>query len=100
MIPVVAHTVAFFCERPRAKAFGISMSATATFGFGRSAWMQRRSIRAWKPGASCGETSRAPIALRAILSDKKSWASTIAPMITSINVAPAPAARKMATKPT
>ena len=44
MIPVVAHTVALFWERPIANALGISVSATAIFGFGRSAWMQSRSI--------------------------------------------------------
>ena len=37
-------TVAFLGDRPIAKAFGTSVSATATFGLGRSAWMQRRSI--------------------------------------------------------
>ena len=44
MMPVVAHTVAFLGERPIANAFGMSVSATATFGFGRSAWMHSRSI--------------------------------------------------------
>ena len=72
MIPVVAHTVALFCERPRAKALGMLVCATAIFGLGRSAWMQRRSIIACSSGASCGETSRAPIACRASLSDENS----------------------------
>ena len=67
MMPVVAHTVALFCERPIANAFGTSVSATAIFGFGRSAWMQSRSIIAWRPGASSGETSLAPIAASAEL---------------------------------
>jgi hypothetical protein len=44
MMPVVAQTVALFGERPMANALGIDVSATATFGFGRSAWMQSRSI--------------------------------------------------------
>ena len=61
MMPVVAQTVALFGERPIAKAFGTSVSATAIFGLGRSAWMQRRSIIACRPGASSGETSLAPI---------------------------------------
>ncbi len=52
MIPVVAHTTALFFERPIANAFGIGVSATAIFGLGRSAWMQRRSIIACRPGAS------------------------------------------------
>ena len=72
MIPVVAQTVADFCERPSAKALGMLVWATATFGLGRSAWMQRRSIIACSSGASCGETSRAPIACIASLSDVKS----------------------------
>ena len=54
MIPVVAQTVALFCERPHAKAFGTWVSATAMRGLGRSAWMQSRSIIACSPGASCG----------------------------------------------
>ena len=73
--PGVAQTTALFFERPIANAFGIAVSATAIFGFGRSAWMQRRSIIACRPGASCGETSLAPIDASASLSDRKSWAS-------------------------
>ena len=61
MIPVVAHTVAVFGERPIANAFGIALCITPTRGLGRSAWMQRRSIIACSSGASCGETSRTPI---------------------------------------
>ena len=53
MIPVVAHTVADFGQRPSANAFGIWVSATATFGFGRSACTHRRSIIACSSGA-CG----------------------------------------------
>ena len=67
MMPVVAHTVALFCERPRAKAFGISVSATAILGLGRSAWMQSRSIIACSPGASWGVTSLAPMAAQSQL---------------------------------
>ena len=73
MIPVVAHTVADFGERPIANAFGIRVSATATFGFGRSAWMHRRSTIACSSGASAGVTSRAPIARSASLSEPNSW---------------------------
>ena len=71
MIPVVAQTVALFCDLPIANAFGIAVWATAIFGFGRSAWMQRRSIIACSSGASCGVTSRAPIACSASLSEVK-----------------------------
>ena len=35
MIPVVAHTMALFFERPIANAFGTGVSATAIFGFGQ-----------------------------------------------------------------
>ena len=75
MIPVVAQTVADFGERPSAKAFGMRVSATAIFGFGRSAWMHRRSIIACSSGASAGVTSRAPIARRASLSEPNRWNS-------------------------
>ena len=91
MIPVVAHTVAVFWLRPTANAFGTAMSATAILGFGRSAWMQSFSIIAWSPGASCGETSWAPIARSASLSEKSSWASESAPMTTTTVTRPAPA---------
>jgi hypothetical protein len=100
MIPVVQQTVALFCERPIAKAFGTEVSATAIFGFGRSAWMQRRSIIAWRPGACSGETSLAPIAASASLSERNSCASVSAPMTTIIVTAPAPAAASTTTKPT
>ena len=75
MIPVVAHTVADLGERPSANAFGMRVSATATFGFGRSAWMHRRSIIACSSGASAGVTSRAPMARSASLSEPNSWNS-------------------------
>ena len=70
-MPVVAQTVACFCERPMAKALGIGVSATEMRGLGRSAWMHRRSIIACSSGASCGETSRAPIERSASLSEVK-----------------------------
>ena len=71
MIPVVAQTVAFFGERPIANAFGMRVSATATLGFGRSACTHSRSIIACSSGASCGVTSRAPMARRASLSERE-----------------------------
>ena len=43
----MAHTVAVFGERPIANALGIGVSAIATRGLGRLAWMHSRSIRAW-----------------------------------------------------
>ena len=64
-----------FCERPIANALGIAVCATATRGLGRSAWMQRRSIIACSSGASCGETSRAPMARSAILSEVNNCSS-------------------------
>ena len=83
MIPVVAQTVAFFGERPSANAFGIRVSATATFGFGRSAWTHSRSIIACSSGASAGVTSRAPIARSASLSEPKSWKIARPPAISA-----------------
>ena len=71
MMPVVAQTVAFLGERPSANALGIAVLATATFGFGRSACTHRRSIIACSCGASCGVTTRPPIAASASLSDVK-----------------------------
>ncbi len=91
MMPVVAQTVALFWLRPIANAFGTSVSATAMRGFGRSAWMQSFSIIAWRPGASCGETSFAPIADSASLSERNSWPSDSAPMTTTTVIRPAPA---------
>ena len=76
------------------------MSATAIFGFGRSAWMHSRSIIACRPGASSGETSLAPIADSASLSEKKSWPKDSAPMITTIRTIPVPAAKRAPTSAT
>ncbi len=72
MIPVVAHTVADFCERPIAKALGIEVSITNTRGLGRSACTHSRSIMPCSSGSSAGETSLAPIEASAILSEVKS----------------------------
>ena len=83
MIPVVAQTVADLGERPSANAFGIRVSATATFGLGRSAWTHRRSIIACSSGASAGVTSRAPIARSASLSEPNSWNSASPPAISA-----------------
>ena len=83
MIPVVAQTVAFFGPRPSANAFGIRVSATATFGLGRSACTHRRSIIACSSGASAGVTSRAPIARSASLSEPKSWNAARPPAISA-----------------
>ena len=80
---MVAHTVAVFGERPTAKAFGIGVSAIATRGLGRLAWMHSRSIDARAArGASCGLTSWAPIEASAILSEVKNWTRNRAPAIT------------------
>ena len=83
MIPVVAQTVADLGERPSANAFGMRVSATATFGFGRSACTQRRSIIACSSGASAGVTSRAPIARSASLSEPNSWNAARPPAISA-----------------
>ena len=73
-MPVVAQTVADFCERPIAKALGIEVSITQTRGLGRLACTQRRSMIPCSSGASAGETSFAPSVARAILSEANSWA--------------------------
>ena len=67
--PVVTHTAACFGERPVANAFGTGVSMIATLGFGRSAIAQRRSTMSCSAGASSRETTFAPAAARASLSE-------------------------------
>jgi hypothetical protein len=98
--PRVAHTVADFCERPSAHALGICDSITATRGFGRSAWMQSRSITAWRSGSSEGETSCAPSVASATLSEATSWTPNSATAITTIVTALALAAISAPTRAT
>ena len=62
--------------------------------------MQSFSIIAWRPGASCGETTLAPIADSASLSEKNSWASDRPPITTTIVIRPAPAVRSTPMKTT
>ena len=100
MIPVVAHTVAYFGERPIANAFGIRVSATATFGFGRSAWTHRRSIIACSSGASAGVTSRAPIARSASLSEPNSWNAARPPAMIATVIPLTPEASRATTRTT
>jgi hypothetical protein len=69
--PVVTHTVEFDGERPIANAFGIVVSAIASFGIGRFACTHRRSTIPNSSGACDGETSCAPIDARASLSEVK-----------------------------
>ncbi len=100
MIPVVAHTVADFGERPSANAFGIRVLATATFGLGRSACTHSRSTIACSCGASCGVTTRAPMAASASLSDANRLASARPPAITATRAPFAPEASSTTTKTT
>ena len=100
MIPVVAQTVADLGERPSANAFGMRVSATATFGFGRSACTQRRSIIACSSGASAGVTSRAPIARRASLSEPNSWNAARPPAISATVIPLTPEASSATTRTT
>ena len=100
MIPVVAHTTALFFERPIANAFGIGVSATAIFGLGRSAWMQSFSIIAWSPGACSGVTCFAPMEASAILSERKSCASSRPAQNTTMIPTPAPSEKSTAEKAT
>ena len=97
-IPVVAHTVAVFGERPTANAFGIGVWAIATRGLGMLAWTHRRSMIAWSCGACSGVTSRAPIEASAILSEVKSWTANRPAATIAIVTAPAPAAISTATR--
>ena len=63
------------------------MLATAIFGFGRSACTHSRSIIACSCGASCGETTRAPIALSASLSDAKRFSAARPPAMIATVIA-------------
>ena len=65
----MTHTAACFGERPVANAFGTGVSMIAIFGFGRSAIPQRRSTMSCSCGASSRETTLAPAAASASLSD-------------------------------
>ena len=73
MMPVVAHTTARFWLRPVANAFGTSLSAIATFGFGVFDIAQSRSMMACSSGASSGVTILPCIAYNAIRSEPKNW---------------------------
>ena len=88
--PVVTATAAFFGLRPVANAFGIWVSMIATFGLGRSASAQRRSIMSWSAGASSRSTILAPEASSASFADEKYWKTAIAPTITSATMKPPP----------
>ena len=79
-------------ERPTAKALGIGVSATATRGIGRLAWMHRRSIVPTSSGSSAAVTWRAPIEASASLSALKYCTRNSAPAMTATVTAPAPAA--------
>ncbi len=66
-----------------AKALGMSLVAMATLGLGMSARAQSRSMMPWRSGASSRDTSRPRMANRAILSEKKYWAKSRRPAITT-----------------
>lgn len=76
----MAQTRAVRSLRPVAKAFGTSLRATATRGFGMSARAQIRSIAPCSSGASCGVTSRAPMPYAAMRSLNQNWATNIPPV--------------------
>ena len=67
--PVVTQTTACFWSRPVAKAFGMSVWASATRGFGRFAIATSRSMTAWSWGCCWAVTILPPIEYRAILSE-------------------------------
>ena len=91
-MPRVAQTVADFCERPIAKAFGIWCSITQTRGLGRSACTQRRSMIPCSSGSSAGETSLTPIVPIAILSEVNSCTASSPSATTRIVTPLAPTA--------
>jgi len=94
----VAVTLADFCERPIAQALGTEVSITQTFGLGRSACTQSRSMMPCSSGSSSGETSLTPIAAIASLSEPNSCTSSSTTATTTIRLAPAPAANSTPTK--
>ena len=98
--PVVAQTVAVLGERPTANALGIGVSAIASRGIGRLAWMHSRSTIACSSGASCALTSCAPIEASASLSEVKYWTRNSAPAMTATATAPTPAAISTAIRTT
>ena len=81
--PVVTQIAAWSALRPVAKAFGISMSATATTGFGMSAVAQSRSITPCSWGYSSRSTTRPCIAYSAIRSENQYCAPSSAAAITT-----------------
>ena len=85
--PVVTQTTEFFWLRPVANAFGTSVSAIATFGFGVSDMAQMRSTTPCSSGASCRETMRPFMANSVIRSEKKYCASRNRPATTSATTA-------------
>lgn len=83
--PVVAQTSAFFRLRPVAKAFGTSVSATATRGLGMSASAHSRSTAPCSSGACAGVTSRAPMLNAAIRSLNQNCATNSPPTSSTIS---------------
>ncbi len=82
MMPVVTQTTEWLGVRPVAKAFGMSVTATATRGLGMSASTQSRSIMACSSGACSGVTSLPPMDLSASRSEKYHWPHAMPRVIT------------------
>ena len=100
MMPLVAQTVVDFFERPIAKALGIGVSITHTFGFGRSACTHSRSRIPCSSGSCSWETSLTPIEAIAILSEPNSCSSSRPTATTMISPAAAPRAKRTPMKTT
>lgn len=99
--PVVAQTRAVFSLRPVANAFGTSLSAMATLGFGMSARAQIRSMVPCSSGACSGVTSRAPMPYAAMRSLNQNCAMNRPPvMIRMIGQEPRRTAMSTPTKTT
>ncbi len=86
----MTQTIARSGLRPVANAFGTSVSAIATLGFGVSDNAHSRSMTPCSCGASCGLTSRAPSARSATLSLATYWKTANPPAISSTSTGEMP----------
>lgn len=97
----MAQTRAVFSLRPVAKAFGTSLWAMATRGFGISARAQIRSTAPCSSGASSGVTSWAPMLKAAMRSLNQNCAMNMPPTkIRMIGQAPRSTASSTPTRTT
>lgn len=96
----MTQTTALSGLRPVAKAFGISISDTATTGFGMSAIAASRSTTPCSSGYSSRSTTRPRIANSAIRSENQYCAPNTSATITTTRTQDFSSAISAATKPT